>query len=330
MDILIKSFNRAYYLDRCLFSIFKHVQGFNGRVLILDDGTPNLYLEKIREKYPRVELLTSGKAKEKATKILKNEFDFSREIPTQFWLEAAKKSSDYFLMLEEDFWFTQNIDIENLEQFIKKYRIELFKLIWLGNRSLIGKDLLAKGKWISYQPELRANSLLYQMVFMKYNPVWRVIMKKIGFYSLQKELAFYQYYSVAGAIFKKDYFLAIWEEAMENVDEKFQILNALKYATKHQIHFGRSDNEVLKTGFVSSSFSKTEFSDFSIHDFNVTLNNFWLRESDFFKEDLSKDLSVEKIEKVLLISNKSELYIEEWKQWVKQFKEQYKKIGCHI
>ena len=39
MDILIKSFNRPFYLDRCLNSIHSFVSG-DYRVSILDDGTP--------------------------------------------------------------------------------------------------------------------------------------------------------------------------------------------------------------------------------------------------------------------------------------------------
>ena len=38
-NIYIKSFNRAYYLDRCLQSIEKYVSG-EYSVVDLDDGTP--------------------------------------------------------------------------------------------------------------------------------------------------------------------------------------------------------------------------------------------------------------------------------------------------
>ena len=47
-DILIKSFNRAFYLDRCLKSIKTYIIG-NYKVTILDDGTPQKYLDKIQE-----------------------------------------------------------------------------------------------------------------------------------------------------------------------------------------------------------------------------------------------------------------------------------------
>ena len=55
MDILIKSFDRPYYLDRCLKSIEMFVQG-DYSIKILDDGTPPAYLEKILLKYPLVQI----------------------------------------------------------------------------------------------------------------------------------------------------------------------------------------------------------------------------------------------------------------------------------
>ena len=39
MDIIIKSFNRPYYLDRCILSILKNVKG-DFKIKIVDDGTP--------------------------------------------------------------------------------------------------------------------------------------------------------------------------------------------------------------------------------------------------------------------------------------------------
>lgn len=45
MQILIKSFNRPHYLERCLKSIIKHVVGYD-EIVVLDDGTPDIYLNK--------------------------------------------------------------------------------------------------------------------------------------------------------------------------------------------------------------------------------------------------------------------------------------------
>ena len=48
MDIVIKSFRRPFYLDRLLFSIYKHCRNFD-KILISDGGTDEKYIEKLGE-----------------------------------------------------------------------------------------------------------------------------------------------------------------------------------------------------------------------------------------------------------------------------------------
>ena len=51
MRILIKSFYRPYLLERCLKSIYEKVKNAEDlEIIILDDGTPQKYLDKIKLK----------------------------------------------------------------------------------------------------------------------------------------------------------------------------------------------------------------------------------------------------------------------------------------
>ena len=109
MEIFIKSFNRPYYLDRCLQSIENFVEG-DFLIKVLDDGTPEKYLQKIKEKYPKVEIITSKNYQNKIAALAENlqsgkEID-GFTIPTNLWYKAAKNASDYFMMIEDDVWFT--------------------------------------------------------------------------------------------------------------------------------------------------------------------------------------------------------------------------------
>ncbi len=70
-DIFIKSFNRPYYLDRCLQSTMKYVSG-DFRIVVLDDGTPEKYLEKIKSKYPEIEIRVSNQFQFKINSIQDN------------------------------------------------------------------------------------------------------------------------------------------------------------------------------------------------------------------------------------------------------------------
>ena len=114
VNIFIKSFNRVFYLDRCLQSIETFVEG-NCTVKILDDGTPEKYLQKIKEKHPNVEILKSENYQNKILAIEENlksgkEID-GFTIPTELWINAVKNATDYFIITEDDVWFTQKINV---------------------------------------------------------------------------------------------------------------------------------------------------------------------------------------------------------------------------
>ena len=53
MDIFIKTFNRPYYLERCIISIIKNLNGIY-TIKILDDGTSDECLNKLKVKYPEL------------------------------------------------------------------------------------------------------------------------------------------------------------------------------------------------------------------------------------------------------------------------------------
>lgn len=135
-DILIKSFNRAFYLDRCLKSIKTYVAG-NYKITILDDGTPQKYLDKIQELHPEVTILKSENYKDKEQAI-KDNLEQGKEIngfqiPTKLWKNAVQEASEYFIITEDDVWFTENVDIDQLRENAQSHNISLLKLGWLGN-----------------------------------------------------------------------------------------------------------------------------------------------------------------------------------------------------
>lgn len=73
MTILIKSFYRPYLLDRCLKSIYEKVVDANEiNIIVLDDGTPQKYLDKIKDRYPTISFKFSKYREEKIDKINKH------------------------------------------------------------------------------------------------------------------------------------------------------------------------------------------------------------------------------------------------------------------
>ena len=133
MDIIIKSFNRPYYLHRCLFSIDKYLKDFNIKIFILDDGTPKIYLDKIVELFPNVIIKKSESYNKKQQYSIEGVRPNYYEIPVDLWVESAKNSSENFILIEDDTWFLESIDLEEVEQEINDNKVVITKLFWLGN-----------------------------------------------------------------------------------------------------------------------------------------------------------------------------------------------------
>ena len=337
MDIFIKSFNRPYYLDRCLQSIENFVEG-NFWVKILDDGTPEKYLQKIKEKHPKVEIITSKNYQNKIAAIEENlktgkEIDgFS--IPTDLWYSAAKNASEYFIMTEDDVWFTQKINVNALQETCNQNKISLLKLGWLGNNKddewtviseisevinrVHPKDLLLFPEFI--------NDLFFYNKFKFFT-----ILYKLGVVDNTTKRKYWALNSILMGFWEKEYWLQIWKDAKGKVDEKQQLRNASNYYRKHQDNpnfIARLEKEALKTTFQSSATNSYHKygDDFDVNYFNHLINHAWLNGSFDEMQNFPKDFSLEYFEKFL----NEKIDKTAFRNWVSTFKNQYKNLGCEI
>lgn len=337
MDILIKSFNRPYYLDRCIYSIKKYCTSETYTIKVLDDGTPKKYLDLIKEKYPDISIVYSPDYNKKAL-FCKDKTPISDwRIPINFWRSEAAKASDYFLLLEDDNWFANSFNFEAIQATIEAENIIFLKFLWLGNPRLISEEYYKRNPDLHiYQSNLLIKSpKLYKLVFQRFNrKVFKLLFKFLGINRFTYHLKYYTIYSVAGAVFNRDYFCALWEHHNQKVDEKLQIYNALQYLRKRKqdrtITFANTSEEILKTGFVSSAtngFKAHTKSDMDMFSFNKILNDAWCHGSLDVTDDLSKDISSSKIKRILASSDVS---FGAWQQWTDDFKNHYASFGCAI
>lgn len=336
IDILIKSFNRPYYLDRCLKSIETFVLG-NYKITILDDGTPAKYLDKIQEKYPLVRVLKSENYEEKIKAIEENLTTGKEingfQIPTDLWKDAVKNASDYFIIAEDDVWFSEKINVDNLAEKAQKHKISLLKLGWLGNyRDNSWVNLIPiDNELIATQPKDLFLSSPWVMDCFFYN--------KFKFFSLgyrfnifdnQTKLKYWALNSILMGFWQKDYWLSVWKDAQGKVDEKQQLRNAANYYKKHQHPYfiARLNQEAMKTTFQSSatnSYHKYGF-DFDVNLFNHLINETWYNGDFDVIQNFPKDFSLEYFEQ--FISKK--IKVEEYRKWVERFKNQYRNLGCNV
>lgn len=337
MDILIKSFNRPYYLDRCLQSIYLNCSSSDFKIKILDDGTPEKYLKKIKYKFPDVIILKSDlyELKSKScTSGLKSE---TMDIPIDLWIKSAREASDYFILLEDDIWFTEKVDLDKMRKKMIQNKSVFTKLFWLGNAKLIqSKSSDQIDNLTFYEPKLYVtNPILFTFIFYKFNRFKiRQLLKFLKIYTHKRYLSYYSIYSVAGIIFKKDYFLNLWKNHKNTVDEGLQLFNAVNYLVKNKgkIAFSRSNSEVVKTGFLSSATNqfKEHFVQVDMFVFNKMINEAWYENNLDVMENYPNDIPVYTIERILNLENNNSISIEDWNQWVLSFKNQYQNFGCKI
>ena len=337
MDILIKSFNRPYYLDRCIQSIFLNSQNTYYKIVVLDDGTPQKYLDKLQDKYPKINILKSDLYNEKVDAVANNKSEISSSIPIDLWLNSAKNASNYFLLIEDDFWFTKPFNLKRFRLNLETDKIKMLKLCWLGNSRLIPEYTNSSNNLYSiYSPNLYTeNPYLFNLIFRVDRFKIRKILTFFKFYNEERFLKYYTIYATSGAVFKKKYFLNLWKNHKNSVDEGLQLLNAVKFINKKKksSNFGFSNNEIMKTGFLSSASNHNKsFKNVAIDmfAFNKIINESWFNNDFDVMENYPNDLNSDKMEELLIKSNNPLAQVSEWKKWVQAFKNQYISFGCKI
>ena len=337
MDILIKSFNRPYYLDRCIESLILNSQNSDYKIVILDDGTPQKYLNKLLDKYPEIKILKSDLYEEKSNAIANDIQNINPKIPIELWVNSAKNASNYFLLIEDDFWFTTAFNLKKFRLNLETDKIKMLKLCWLGNSKLLPEKTISYNKLYSiYSPNLYTeNPHLFNLIFRIDRFKIRKIVTFFRFYSEERFLKYYTIYATSGAVFKKKYFLNLWKNHKNSVDEGLQLLNAVKFINKKKksSNFGFSNNELMKTGFLSSASNQNkEYENVAIDmfAFNKIINEAWFNNAFDAMENYPNDLNAEKIAAFLINSNNPLAQVSEWKKWVQAFKNQYISFGFKI
>ena len=338
MDIIIKSFNRPYYLDRCIASILENAKGdFN--IIVLDDGTPSEYLEKIQNKYPSISILKSKQYDEKIKAIDRNIKDGKSingfTIPTDLWYEQVKNASDYVLVTEDDVWMIEPINFDNLIKDMQKNKIPLLKLGWLGNYADDQYcDVSDLGNLDAVVPKKLFTANHFLMDLFMYNKYkFFTILYKLGFADNNTKIKYWAINSILMGLYQKDYWLQIWKDAQGKVDEKQQLRNAaVWYHNNKNAIFARTKQEVLKTTFKSSATgSYHQYGEnFDVNRMNFILNEAWYRGLLNPMENYPKDFSDDYIKSFLVKANHPDAQYAEWYKWAEKFRKQYKDLGAQV
>lgn len=334
MNVFIKSFNRPYYLERCIQSILLNIIDDTLSIIVLDDGTNPKYLTKIQDKYPDVKIKLSPFYSEKVDKIEKFISDGIKikemEIPTQFWLSSIMECKDkYFLLLEDDFWLTEKIDLNDTFKLMESNNLCLLKLFYFGNTKLLSGKLSKLSNLIN---EIIPQLPIYnEFIFKKFilgnsMKIWSVL-SRINIHN-KNIVKYYTIYRVAGAIFSKEYYAELWKDFTGIVNEDEQLIKALRFFNKNKnVRYGIFNKDVVNTSFSSSATNMFSDIDFNPFIYNNILNEAWFNGKLDAMSGYPKDFNSGDIISILNTENEKLASVVEWKKWVKRFQNQYREIG---
>lgn len=330
MDIFIKSFNRPYYLERCIRSIYKNVNG-DFKIKILDDGTAPEYINKILLLFPNIQINYSPYYEQKWHDLKahnKGEKEYkSFVIPSHFWFENISKSTDIFLLLEDDIWLTAPIDLNDVAQIMTEKKFCLLRLFWQGNKQLIKGEIKSVG--LGFQELIPSlpwiNEILLHNRFKLTSILYRlgIIKKEINF-----QLPFYTLYTVAGSFFNIDYWLYLWKDTAEKVNEPMQLKKAIQWFKHNEGKYAKTITETVQTSYISSATGYLNNIQFDMARFNYILNEAWFADKLDVMQNYPKDYSVEYLKLFLDNSNHPDCSFLEWEKWIHQFKSNYEALGC--
>lgn len=338
-DILIKSFNRPYYLDRCLYSIQHFVSG-DYKITILDDGTPEKYLQKIQEKYPNVNIIKSKSYTEKNKAIAENLATGKEingfQIPTDMWINAVKNASEYFIMTEDDVWITQPIDANNLREIMEAKKMALIKIGWISNREIKSKTtLLPNTEIIIIKPNIFTAPAFIMDCFFENKFKLYSILRRLNIVDANTKNEYWVMNSMLIGFFNKNYWLNLWNNINGKVNEQLLLKNAIQWYRKNKnnpYNFGKLEHLKMNTTFVSSatnSYHKYGV-DCDINRFNHIINEAWYNDKFDSLNSFPKDISEEHYITFLNEANHPKCSVEAWKKWAEKFKEQYRKQGVNV
>jgi glycosyltransferase involved in cell wall biosynthesis len=335
MDIVIKSFNRPYYLERCIRSVEQNVSG-SYNIVVLDDGTPERYLQKIHELFPKIKILKSNLHALKSQGIAdhlagRQDYNF-KTIPSGFWINSIARASDIFLLMEEDAWFTGPVSVDEISQLMSSRNIVTLKLFWCGNADIVkGQKIKINSEVEEVIPKLPINNAKVFSLLMSDKFRLRTLMRRSGLLTKKFILPYYGLYTVSSAFFQKDYWLALWNNSGDYVNEERQIANAMRWKANHrETRYAKTLNEKVRTTYIVSSISHLHSAKFDFITFNHFMNEAWLDGALNATENLPGDFGETYLEKFLPANTSYNINVAKWKMWIHEFQKQFRNQGCKV
>lgn len=334
MDVLIKSFFRPYYLARCLYSLKRFMKG-RYRAHVLDDGTPGRYLEKIRVLFPDVLITHAEQHTQKCAAIDRHltqgaEFD-AHTLPIALWTQAVQSCGTHFLMLEEDSWLVGDVDADELLHYASDQRVVCLKLGWNNNPRVGGRTENKAGSLFQLITERPLVTQRTAARLLLANRWVRAAAARLGGPLERARLSFYPLYSVSSAVFDRAYWLDVWHQAPDRVNENAQLLRALEWLRAHpESQYARLSEERVHTSFITTSYGRLRVFPFDMLRLNYWLNEAWLEGRLDACAGLPGDFDVAALKEIVAAAGDPRCRVEDWEAWMAHFRALHRAVGSEV
>jgi glycosyltransferase involved in cell wall biosynthesis len=315
LNVYVKANARAFFLDRCLRSIKAALTGFD-RIIVLNDGITGDYLARLAVLHPEVQFRRSDRILNDRPNPAKARN--TRVNPARFWVrEISADPRDHVLILEEDTWITEPLDLAAIVPQLTAANALLLRLYWGANAAMsITQDLIRE------VPIDQGQRLQYYAL-----PMRALDLREI-----------YKIFPLAQAVFHKKYWIAAYSGTPYWDDEAHVLGKALTYVNeqllaKRPIAFCSLDREIIRHTALSTSRSDsggrgiTHKIDAALY--NNALNDAWLaHEIDpmaNFPADPPDELVLEALQRRL-----SAAQIAAWRLWREDYTAMYRSLGVQL
>lgn len=318
MDVLVKSFNRPYGLDRCLCSLRQHLRKARS-IRVLDDGTPGKYLDEIKRRHPQVEILRSERHAEKSGAIEQHRAgnplppEIFSPLPWELWRSSVASATPRFLLLNDGQWCVREINLGSMGQIMKTRRAVLVKIFNSPGpdrcpATSLSPEICQVHPWVLRS---RLHTLFYQ--------ICRAC--RLG---NAGRLAAEALYAGSG-IFERSFWLDVTGDAQHNARDPLFLRNrALEWASHHRRSaFARTTSDPVAATLRSSASSGDldRAAGFDLLLFNKLLNEYWFAERLDPCAGMPGDFPEETILTVLAEAGEANCTPEKWSLWCEQMKE---------
>jgi hypothetical protein len=332
MEVYIKSFGRPYYLHRCIQSIYQNLEG-QFRIIVLDDGTSVWALDKICKIFPEVEIRFSPLAPAKRAAIeahCRGEKTFrNTAIPYAFWAAEIAKGGDYFLLLEEDGWLTASVDAGEIVEVMQQHNILITKLFWGNSLALVdGLKTPVSGGVELVRPRLPLEDLWILKPLLGNILKIRSVLARLKVISPAFLVPYYNLYTVASAIFRKDYWQYCTTGAGEQVDEPKQLLRAVMYHKHHpESRIAKSICEKAATTYVTAAYNGNPVIAFDMIKLNQLVTAAWEDGGIDAMQGYPRDFDPDYLAGRTTLPDHGDVTFSRWQEWITAFRMQYRSLG---